>query len=143
MKHKPALYALLRLHAEFAAEIKANKEQAHTLRMNLWHVGTVINLIDPTINLKKIAPKKKRSKTLWFERGECVQGTLDVLRNAPNPLSARQIALVLLERRGISNAPKKLIDRTAKAVYANLLHRRGKSVVTGDEMKPVRWSLRA
>lgn len=142
MKHKPALYALLRLHAQLAGDVKAHKKEGHVLRMNLWHVGVVIQILEPGFNVKKIVPKAKRTASIWFERGECIQGTLDVLRKAETPLSARQIALVLLERKGINNPSEKVIEKTGRAVYAGLSFRRGKSVIAGDEMRPVRWSLR-
>lgn len=145
MKLKPALYELVRLHSEIAAEIKSNKVKAATLRANLKHVSAVIQLIDPSFDLRKIIPKRKHPRNGLFKRGECLTGALNILRTAEKPLTARQIAALLLQSKGIPDPPKRLFDKTAIAVYAGLKFRRKISSleIVGDGLKPIRWSLPA
>ena len=141
MKRKPATFALIRLHAEIAGKLKANKQEAATFRANLKHVGAVIQLLEPGFDLRSIIPKRPHAPNRWFGRGECLQRALNVLRVSDKPLTSRQIAVLVLQARGVSEMKPALIDKTARAVYAGLQFRRGKSVVAHDDTMPTRWSL--
>jgi hypothetical protein len=141
MKHRPVLYPLLRLHSEIAAEIKDKKRRIKTLRANLCHLSAVIHLFEPTFDLRKIIPKRKHPINLYFKRGDGVQGALGILRTSPKPLTAMQIALVLLQQRGVNEPSKRLWDKTAHAVYAALKFRRAKGDVIADNRKPIHWRL--
>jgi hypothetical protein len=46
MEHKPALYALIDLHAELGGKIADNKRQAPKLRSDMKHVEATIKLLD-------------------------------------------------------------------------------------------------
>lgn len=141
MKRKPATFTLIRLHARIAGELKANRQATAISRANLKHVGAVIQLLEPGFDLRAIIPKRPHPPNRWFTRGECLQRALNVLRISEKPLTSRQIAVVVLQDRGVSNAPEAIIKKTTRAVYASLLYRRGKSVISHDDMMPTRWSL--
>lgn len=47
MDHKPALYALLRFHAEIGGRIKDNKLQALKLIEDMKHVEAVLHMLEP------------------------------------------------------------------------------------------------
>jgi hypothetical protein len=141
MKCKPATYTLIRLHAEIAGKLKASKQEGATIRANLKHVGAVIQLLEPGFDLRSIIPKKPHPINRWFARGECLQRALNVLRVSDKPLTSRQIAILVLQDRGVSDATESLIKKTTRAVYASLLYRRGKSVSIHNDTMPTRWSL--
>lgn len=141
MKRKPATFALIRLHAEIAGKLKATKQEATKFRGDLKHIGAVIQLLEPGFDLRSIIPKRPHPRNEWFGRGECVHSALNVLRTAEKPLTTRQIAVRVLQDRGVPEIKKALVDKTARAIYAALQFRRGKSVIGHDDTMPTRWSL--
>jgi hypothetical protein len=48
MKHKPALYALERLHAELGGQIAQNKREAKRLAQAMVHVEAVLKMLEPS-----------------------------------------------------------------------------------------------
>ncbi len=140
MKHKPAMYALLRLHAKIGGQIRESKKEIKALRVNLRHVQAVIHLIEPGFDLRSIIPKKSHAPNPWFGRGETLHRALDVLRRAHKPLTTRQIAETVLQERGVKAISERLVHKTANSIHVALNYRRGKSVMAHDELKPVRWS---
>jgi hypothetical protein len=141
MKHKPALYALVRLYSEIAGKIKNDKAELAKLKANLAHVAAVIHLLEPAYNLRNITPKRVQARNPWFNKGECLHHALDVLRLADKPLSARQIAIAVLQKRGVHKMTLRLVRLTTNTIYMALKGRRGKSVIAHDDLVPVRWSL--
>ena len=139
MKHKLAIYALVRLHADIAGKIKAARQETKKLKTDLRHVQAVIHLFEPDFNLKSIIPRRRQLRNGYFKRRECLLLALDVLRNSERPMSARQIALTIIERRHIEPC-ERVIRTTTNTIFMALKHRKGKSVMAHDGM-PVRWSL--
>lgn len=64
MEHKPALYALMRLHAELGGKIKDNAAEAAKLRASMRHVEAVLHLLEPGFNARTIAARRKRTQAL-------------------------------------------------------------------------------
>ena len=63
-------------------------------------------------------PKVRRPRCDWFGRGELLWSILETLRKAPEPLTAREITLVLMERKGFDAndaATVRLAERRADA----------------------------
>lgn len=91
MDHKPALYALLRLHAEIGGKIKENKVQALKLIEDMKHVEAVLHMLEPGFNARTIAPKRRNNPNPHFKRGHVIRAALGVLRAATAPMSAEEI----------------------------------------------------
>src|SRR5712692_1376024 len=89
MRHKPATYALLRLHAKLTRPI------------DRWHVEAVIQLLEPGF---KPRPLRRRTPNPWFKPGTLFRHAVDALRTAGRPLTSREIAVAMLARRGMTNA---------------------------------------
>src|SRR5947209_6158098 len=96
MDHKPALYALIRLHAETGGRIKENKKQAAKLAEDMRHIEAVLRMLEPGFNARAISAKRKRSQNPWFKRGTIFRAALDVLRESPTPMTAEEVAKALL-----------------------------------------------
>lgn len=140
MKHKPAMYALLRLHAELGGKIRANRAEAKTLTANMMHVEAVLKLLDPSFNVRQIAPRRRNQKNPWFKKGEIFRHALDVLRHARKPMTAREITEALLRLRGVEPETKH-VRYLFGGVQASLRNNEGRTVRRVGEGMPARWAI--
>ncbi|WP_322414174.1 hypothetical protein [Mesorhizobium huakuii] len=138
MDHKPALYALLRLHAEIGGRIKENKVQALKLIEDMKHVEAVLHMLEPGFNARTIAPKRRNNPNPHFKRGHVIRAALGVLRAATAPMSAEEIGIALLRSKGVLEPTKAEIELMYGSVSASLKNNRD---VTVHEGRPRRWSL--
>lgn len=120
MDHKPALYALLRLHAEIGCRIKENKAQALKLIEDMKHVEAVLHMLEPSFNARTIAPKRRHNPNPLFKRGHIIRAALDVLRGATAPMSVYEIATVLLRSKGVESPTRQETHLMYGAVSALL-----------------------
>jgi hypothetical protein len=95
----PAIHTLLRLHADLAGKVQANKEQREKLLAQVAAVETVIRLFDPAFEMRKISARRRVTGNPWFKRGECFRHALDVLREATAPLTTTEIVRAMLPSR--------------------------------------------
>src|SRR5712672_26839 len=90
MKHKPALFALLRLHADLGGKIKENRIQAKKLAADMVHVEAVLKMLEPGYNVRAIAARRRNQRNRYIPRGEGFRRALGVLRDAEGPLAGRR-----------------------------------------------------
>ncbi|MBZ9886412.1 hypothetical protein LB559_00435 [Mesorhizobium sp. BR1-1-3] len=138
MDHKPALYALLRLHAEIGGKIKENKVQALKLIEDMKHVEAVLHMLEPGFNARTIAPKRRNNPNPLFKRGHVIRAALGVLRAATAPMSAEEIGIALLRSKGVPEPTRAEIELMYGSVSASLKNNRD---VIVHEGRPRRWSL--
>jgi hypothetical protein len=68
-------------------------------------------------------------------------GQLELLRDAPEPLTASEITSRLLAAKGVSEAPREDFRNLFGGVQASLRNNDGKTVRAVGEGKPVKWSI--
>ena len=136
---KQAVYTLGLLHAELAGKLLANKREAIRLRTAMMQVESVMKMLNPAVNIRLIAPKRRNVGNPWFKRGTLFRSAVDVLRRALAPMTAREIADALLAGKAPQATRKQAMDVQA-AILAALRKRNGQSVI--GEGVPPRWQLR-
>jgi hypothetical protein len=136
----PAVYALLKLHAELGGKINDNKRQAAKLRSDMKHVEAVLHLIEPGFNARRIAPRRRYNPNPLFRRGTIFRAVLDVLRATPEPMSGDEIAVALLQSKGVAEPTRDQRRHMWGAVSASLRNHEGKTV-EAVEGRPRRWRL--
>jgi hypothetical protein len=138
----PAVAYLVRLHADIGGKLLENKREAQRLAESMEHVEHVIRLFDPSYNVRRIAARRRYKGNAWFRRGTILRHTLDILRKAQAPLTAREIAERMLVARGARDdaSPKALRSLTA-SVQTSLQNHNGKTVRTVGEGMPARWKI--
>ena len=99
----PAIGYLVRLHADLGGKIWENRKEAERLAAAMKHVEVVIKLFDPTYNVRSISVRRRYKGNAWFKRGTLFRHALDVLREAKEPLTTRQIAERMLAARNVRN----------------------------------------
>jgi hypothetical protein len=53
-------------------------------------------MLDPEVNLRLIAPKRRNTGNPWFKRGMLYRAVVDTLRRATGPMTADDICQALL-----------------------------------------------
>jgi hypothetical protein len=140
MKHKPALYALIRLHGELAGKISDNKREANRLRSEMKNVEATIKLLEPGYDVRRIAVRRRYNPNPIFKKGTVFREVLSLLRTAPEPMTAEEIALALYRSKGVTAASRDDRRRMYGTVATALRVNAGKTV-TAHEGRPRRWSL--
>ena len=140
MEHKPALYALIRLHAELHYRMQRNALEADRLREDMVHIEAVLKLLAPGFSVTRIASKRKNNPNPLFKRGTTFRAVLDVLREAPEPMTVKEICAALFRSKGVLQPSQIDRERLYGAVNASLDNQEGK-VVEGDDGRPRRWTV--
>ena len=137
---KHATRSLERLHAELGGKILDNKREAKRLTQAMKHVEAVLKLLQPDYNLAPISVRRRRSNA-WFKRGSLLRNILAVLRQAEQPLRAREITERMLKLRDVTDATPAATGNLTKSVLSSLQAYRSKGVVVSNDGYPVRWSI--
>ena len=139
----PAVAYLARLHADLGGQLRANKVAATKLANDMRAVEAVLKLFDPDYSVRAISARRRVVSNPWFKRGTLFRAGLEILRAAPEPMTAPQIAVALMAARGITDATPKQRERIEGAMRSSLETHVGKSVERVGEAIPKRWRLAA
>ena len=132
MKYTPALHSLIRLHADIGGRLKSTQYTAEKLAVDLMHVEAVLKIIEPGFDVRLIAHRRRYNINQFFRRGDCIRVALDTLRAAEKPLTTREIAVRMLEGRGVYNPPAKIRRDIAQAVHRSLTNHDELCAEVGD-----------
>lgn len=116
-----------------------------TIRItHLEHLVSAAELLlredDPTWNCSRVKPKRKHAFQSPFPIGEAGRMALEVLRTAPSPMTARDIVRVMLERVGVVEYDRDLLDKQANSLGAYLKTHRD-DLVESDGAWPQKWQV--
>jgi hypothetical protein len=138
---RPAIQTLERLHAELGGKILENKQEHANLAEQMRHVEAVIKMLDPGYSLRAISVKRRKPNP-WFKRGTVYRRAVDVLRTATGPLTAREIAELVLVTANIETPDKAALADLPGSILASLRNHKGKGVERANEGAPARWRLK-
>lgn len=127
------LHALKRKHAELSGKIGVARQALRTLTTELGHIDAAMRIFDPTINTGKIRAKSlsRRDPT---GAGAITGVVLDVIREAPGPLTPREITYHLMELRGLAADDRDLFEILVKRVRACLRAQRIRGLIQSLDM---------
>lgn len=137
MAEPQVLSALQAKHCRVKGQIVALDAQATQLRIDLDHIEHVIRMfqVDWRADNDAVAPRKP---SRWDKRGQGIRTALTVLREASEPMSAREIVLAVWERTGLPVPAKQELYRISATFNMALSRRVGNGVVM-IEGTPKRW----
>jgi hypothetical protein len=141
MAEPHVLSALQARYRRVKGEIVALDSQTTQLRTDLAHIEAVIRMFQEdwrAENADAVAPRKP---SRWDRRGQGIQTALVVLRQATEPMTAREIVLAVWERTGQPAPPKDELYRIS-STFNMALGRRVERGVVMIEGKPKRWLLK-
>jgi hypothetical protein len=135
---RPAINTLERLHAELGGQILENKQRHGELSDQMRHVEAVIKMLDPGYSLRAISVKRRQPNP-WFKKGTIYRRAMDVLRKAEQPLTAREIAELVLAAAEVTDADKEAVADLTGSILASLRNHKGKGIERTNEGSPARW----
>jgi hypothetical protein len=106
------------------------------------HLDATTRLLEPTFKTEEITPKSKRARAGWFSEGDLPRTILDILRTAPEPLSSREVALAVMERRRFSPDDQTTLATVESRVNGALQRRRGVVEKAALGPRAVGWKVR-
>jgi len=124
---------LVRKRAELAGAIENAQADLHRMIQELEHLDATIRLFDGNYQVEAIKPKTFRPPENWSKRGEMTRICLDILRQAAEPLTTRDIAFQLMQERALDTADANMLRLMTKRVGVALRGQRDKGVVTSSE----------
>lgn len=133
--------ALKDKRARIDGEIKMRRYQIARLEMELAHLDAVMRLFSPGFDPAKIATKRtiKRSAK-GTVRGSGTREALKVLREAEKPLTSRDIAIRIIERRG-EGFCETTCERLANNIHGSLSRRTDGAVRLDASVYPGKWAI--
>jgi hypothetical protein len=137
---RPAINTLERLHAELGGQILENKQRHGELSDQMRHVEAVIKMLDPGYSLRAISVKRRQPNP-WFKRGTVYRRAVDALRTATEPLTAREIAELVLAAANVTDPDKDAVADLTGSILASLRNHKGKGIERTNEGSPARWTI--
>ena len=113
---------LVAKRGELAGEAERHRRELHRLADELVHLDATIRLFAPDYDLGGIRVRRRRHRHQWFKPGECQRLVLEVLRDAPGPLSDYGVRAAVAVRKGLQDRPEVLasLHKTTQAVLRRL-----------------------
>lgn len=127
------LNGLVAKRAQIAGQIEANQEELRKLINDLDAVEATIRVFDPNVDLNEVYPRPVPPRHAAF-KGEVTRIVFKALREAEEPLTSRQIALVLMRERGLNTENPELRVLMTTRVGACLSAKRDQQKVRSVEI---------
>lgn len=124
-------------------QLPALQKRAEDLREVIKCAERVMLEIDPTWTADKVKPSKPFVHKNAVRIGNTAKFALDVLREATEPLTAREIAMAVLELDQVdaSALTPKEIDRVVNVVNATLVQKLGELTAHDGQKFARRWRI--
>lgn len=125
--------ALVKRRAELSGDIEATHTKLKQMILDLEHLDRTLLMFDPDYRIETIKPKAFRPPDDWAKRGEMTRLILGILRQAAEPLSARDIGVQLMLERALDAGDEKLVRLMAKRCGVALRGMRARGIATSHE----------
>jgi len=121
---------------ELVGLIGSLEQQLADRRVSLTHLDGTLRLFDPNLLLPDTDPQQREwERVSWFRPGECLRAIYDVLREAPQPLTTRDVARHIIAVKGLTVADDRTQALVQKTILASLS--RAKSTIERLELDGV------
>jgi len=117
VENERVLAGLVHKRSEIAGQIEHAQESLRKLVMDLDAIDAAIRLFDPEADITAIRPRRYPPRHAAF-RGEMMRHVMSCLRLAKEPITTRDIALVVMKARGLSPEDAELLVTIRKRVGA-------------------------
>jgi hypothetical protein len=120
MAEPPVIGGLRDKRAELAGMVNRLEQELAQHRASLVHLDATMRLFDPDLRPEAIRPRQLRAHNDWFRPGECLRLIYDVLRDAAQPVTTRDLAGRIMAAKGIAEADTRARQLVHKTVLASL-----------------------
>ena len=112
--------ALRKKRSEMAGIVRGLEQQLVEGRASLTHLDATMRLFDPNLRPEEIRPRRRRTCNAWFRPGECLRLSYDVLRDAREPVTTRDVAERIMMIKSLSASDARQRALIHKTVLASL-----------------------
>lgn len=117
------------------------RDREKHLRHVLGCADVVMQEINPGWIMDDLKPVQKNVRKAPGRSGEIARLTLDILRDAQEPLTAREVSIRAMKRLGQDDADKETVERVYKAVEATLRAKLKNGLVQHDGNYGRKWKI--
>ena len=103
MSELPIVSLLREKRLEVTEILEGIERQTNARRADLAHLDATIRLFDPNDILVAAQPARRRRYNDWFRPGECRRRIHDVLRDATEPMTTREIMEKIMAAKHLSS----------------------------------------
>ena len=132
--------ALWNKRAELAGTLRQLEQQLVQRREDLAHLDATMRLFDPNVRPKDIRPRRPRVRNVWFRPGECLRLIYDERREAPQPVTTRDLAERIMRVKAIPAADNSRRELVQKTLLASL-NRAKQTIARVETGGVVSWRL--
>ena len=133
MTEQYVIAGLTRRRAALAGDIEHTHERLRQMLANLETIDATLKMFDPDYPIETIKPKAFRPPPDWARRGEMSRTVLNILRQASEPMTTRDIALEMLITRALDKSDKRLLRLMGKRVGVALRYQRDNGLVKSEQ----------
>jgi hypothetical protein len=138
MAEPPVICALLDKRSELAGMVNRLEQELVQHRASLLHLDATMQLFDPDIRPEEIRPRQQRARNAWFRPGECLRLIYDVLRDAPQPVTTRELAERIMDAKAIPAVGDRQRALVQKTILGSL-NRMRETIERIETAGVVRW----
>lgn len=120
MSEASIISSLREKRLELAGMLDGLVRQVDARRADLAHLDATIGLFDPNEILVAVRPARRRRYNDWFRHGECRRTIHDVLRDATEPLTTRQIVEKIMAVKHLSSDDARARELIRNTVLGSL-----------------------
>jgi hypothetical protein len=136
------LTALYDKYASVMGALRKSEGEADKHRADLEHIEATIKLFKPDWAGDGIKPRKAHRASRWPSRGAGMKTALSILRTAPEPLTTRQIVLMVIERHNMPEPDYDELKLICSSFNSALRNKAAKGALVLVEGFPKRWALK-
>jgi hypothetical protein len=135
------MHALRNKRAELAGTLIQLEQQLVRQRADLTHLDATMRLFDPDIQPNEIPSKQRRPHSAWFRHGECLRLIYDELRDAPQPMTTRELTERIVRVKAIPADDDRSRELMQKTLLSSL-NRAKETIARIENGGVVSWRLR-
>ena len=133
MAEPHVITALVKRRSELSGEIENTHERLKKMILDLEHLDRTLLMFDPDYKIETIKPRAFRPPDDWAKRGQMTRLIMGILRQAAEPMSARDIAVQLMLERALDTADERLVRLMAKRCGVALRGMRDRSIAASHD----------
>ena len=126
--------------SELAGLVLQLEHQLVQHRTSLAHLDATMRLFDPDIQPQDIRPRQQRPRSAWFRQGECLRLIYDELRDAPQPLTTRELAVRIMRVKAMPIDDERRRELIQKTILGSL-NRANETIARIEAAGIVSWRL--
>jgi hypothetical protein len=132
------IQGLVKRRAILAGDMKKAQNALSQMARDMEALDAAIRVIAPDMEIEAIAPKFTKPPADWSKRGEMSRVVLRLLRVATKPLTARELAGMMIVERGLAATPK-MLNLMTRRVSTCLRDRREQGMVHNPDTRVGLW----